>query len=81
MLSEEGWNARISTMSQIPEAIGGSAHSSVPLIKGYSSEHMEPRLRLQEGEMWYSVQTDPNAEAIAAEALAWATEVITNAGY
>ncbi len=81
MLSEEGWNARVDTMNQLPEVIGGSSYNSIPLIKGYSVDHIEPRLRLAEGESWYSVQTDPNAEQIAADALAWATEVITNAGY
>ena len=81
LLSEEGWNARVDTINQIPESVGGSTYNSIPLIKGYSVEHIEPRLRLAEGESWYSVQTDPKAEAIAADALAWATEVITNAGY
>ncbi|MEE8517982.1 MAG: extracellular solute-binding protein, partial [Dehalococcoidia bacterium] len=59
MLSREGWATRVITVTADPESAGGSTAHSLPLINGYSVDHLDDQDLLQEGEKWYSIQTDP----------------------
>ena len=81
LLSEEGWDVRVRTVTANPESAGGSTAHGISLIKGYSEDHLDAQDLLQEGEKWYSIQTDAVGVQTSADALVWVKSVIDPLGY